>query len=314
MKAASMIQTPQPDTQAILTHLASLDGPKLSDVSAPESRDMFRKMCAMLDLPEQDVLYENIMVAGVPCRLYRPDFGEKRGELVVYFHGGGWVFGDVETHHSFCSALAVVSGLRLLSVDYRLAPEFPFPAAHDDSFAVIADIQARGRVAGDKVTAIGVAGDSAGGNISAAAAQHFHHAADVPLKAQWLIYPATDMTSKSQSYRLHAAGYLLEDETMEYFKKAYLPDAAQYNDKRMSPLLAEDVSAVAPAAIFTCGLDPLRDEGRAYAAKLAQSGVNVHFREAYGQIHGIVTLRGGIASAVPPLMASADDFFRLLTR
>jgi acetyl esterase len=309
-----MIQTPQPDTKAILEHLASLDGPKLSDVSAPESREMFKTMCGMLDAPALDVPFSNIQVSGVPCRLYQPIAANNRTELIIYFHGGGWVFGDLDTHHSFCTALATTSGLALLSVDYRLAPEFSFPAAHEDSFAVIDDIQRTGMVSGRKVTAIGVAGDSAGGNISAAAAQHFREAKTVPIKAQWLIYPATDMSSKSLSYNLHSKGYLLEEETMDYFKRAYLPDKAQLTDLRISPLLAVDVPTVAPCAIFTCGLDPLRDEGRAYAAKLVQSGVDVYFREAYGQIHGVVTLRGGIASSVAPLMASADDFFRLLKR
>lgn len=267
----------------------------------------------MLDAPALDVPWQDVHVAGVPCRLYQPVTAASRSELIIYFHGGGWLFGDVETHHSFCTAIATDLRLSLLSVDYRLAPEFSFPAAHEDAFAVIRAIQASGMVSGRKVSAIGVAGDSAGGNISAAAAQLFVQKTDVPLKAQWLIYPATDMTSKSLSYSLHSKGYLLEDETMTYFKNAYLPDTAHYSDVRISPLLAVDVSSVAPAAIFTCGLDPLRDEGRAYAAKLVQAGVAVSFQEAYGQIHGVATLRKGIESAVAPLMQSAQDFLKALT-
>ncbi len=308
-----VLQTPQADTQAILDHLATLDGPKLHEASAPDSREMFRQMCAMLDLPAADISWRDINACGVPSRLYSPDGSHARGEIIIYLHGGGWVFGDRESHHSYCSSLASQSGLRLLSVDYRLAPEHVFPAAHDDVFDVIRWAATSPAELTGTVSALGVAGDSAGGNLAAAAAIAFRSDKTIPLKAQWLIYPVTNLAEQSDSYALHAEGYLLERITMEYFRDTYAPDVSLRRDYRLSPLHAVDVSNAAPAIILTCGLDPLRDEGRAYAAKLVQAGVPVAFHEACGQIHGVVTLRGGIASSQPVLAKAAGDFIALLT-
>jgi acetyl esterase len=307
------LQTILPDTRAVLDQLAAMGGPKLTEVTPPESREMFRQMSAMMDLPVRDVPWTDIDAGGVPARLYAPASGLS-DKLVIYFHGGGWVFGDTTSHHGFCSWIAEMAATRVLSVDYRLAPEHAFPAAHDDALAVTRWAAGSPAVLGAPVRGIGLAGDSAGGNMAAVTALALKNEAAVPLVAQWLIYPATDLLDYSASYLAHAEGYLLERETMDYFRDCYAPDKNTHGDIRLSPLRAPDVSAVVPAVVLTCGLDPLRDEGRAYAARLVTSGVPVQFHEAYGQIHGVVTLRGAIASAQAPIAAAARDFVTLLSR
>lgn len=304
------------DTQQILDIFNSTPGPKLYELAPAEARAMYLEMGRQLDLPPETL--DAVRDLTVPvnndtlrARLYQPK-AECTGPLVVYFHGGGWVIGDLESHHSFCTALARQLGLRVLAVDYRLAPEHPFPAAHDDCLAAVRWATTSPPELGTAVPAIALAGDSAGGNLAIATGLAMSDGTRA--LAQLLLYPATDLAEQSGSYTSCGEGYLLDRPLMEWFCDSYAPAKECRTDTRLSPLRLEDVSASPPTVLLTCGLDPLRDEGRAYAAKLANAGVEVHFSEAEGQIHGVATLRGGIASAAAPLNTCIDLFGSLVGR
>lgn len=308
---------PQADTQAVLGAMAAMDGPKLREVPAEQSRQMFRQMVQMLEKPAPAVArIDDLAVPGphgqIPVRFYAAAACDMAGPLIVYFHGGGWVFGDLETHNSFCADLAAASGLRVLAVDYRMAPEHRFPVAHDECEAVVRWAAGSPSVLGGPVAVIGVAGDSAGGNLAAATALALRDDPSVDVRAQWLIYPVTDMAHQSASYDENAEGYLLERADMVYFRDAYAPSASDWPDWRLSPLLVDDLSRLPSAVVMTCELDPLRDEGRAYAGRLISAGVPVCFIEAQGQIHGVVTLRQAIASAEGPLSRARAAFIAQL--
>lgn len=304
------------DTQQILDILNSTPGPKLYELPPPEARALYLEMGRQLDLPPETLhSISDVSIPAshgtLPARLYQPE-AECTGPLVVYFHGGGWVIGDLESHHSFCTALARQLGLRVLAVDYRLAPEYPFPAAHDDCLAAARWASSSPAELGAAVPAIALAGDSAGGNLAIATGLAMSDGAR-PL-AQLLLYPATDLVEQSASYKSCGEGYLLDRPLMEWFCDSYAPGKESRTDSRLSPLRLDDVSASPPTVLFTCGLDPLRDEGRAYAAKLVNAGIEVHFSEAKGQIHGVATLRGGIASAAAPLNTCIGLFGCLVRR
>jgi acetyl esterase len=220
-------------------------------------------------------------VAGVKVRRYVPE-GAKPG-LLVYFHGGGWVIGDVDSHESPARGLAVATGREVVSVDYRLAPEHRYPAAFDDSLAVTKVLAAQQRVV--------VAGDSAGGNLSAVVANR--SAKDgTALAAQVLLYPVTDCVAETASYETFATRHLLTRETMRYFRREYVPDEARRAEPGCSPLRAESLRGVAPAYVLLAGCDVLRDEGRAYAKKLQADGVETHLDEVPGVLHGFFSLQG----------------------
>lgn len=301
----------QPDTQALLDLIAAAQRPKLHQVAPEEARRMHRRMVMQFDLPVPS-LHEirDARSGDVPLRIFFPA-AAATGPVIAYFHGGGWVIGDLDTHASFCAALALQSGLRVVAVDYRLAPEHPFPAAYDDCRAAIAWIASNPAALEAPVDGIAVAGDSAGGNLAAVVS--LHAAEDGrPLLAQMLLYPATDFVTETRSHAAFAEGYLLEKATMEWFANAYLPDGAQRDVPQVSPWRAANFDAFPPTAILTCALDPLRDEGRAFAARLIEAGVAVKFSEAPGQIHGIATLRKAIPSAARPLKSCIEDFVMLL--
>src|SRR3954470_9053901 len=208
-------------------------------------------------------------VAGLPARLYIPH--DETGALLVYFHGGGWVVGNLDTHDAPCRALATASGARVLSVDYRLAPEHPFPAPVDDALEAFRDAVAK---APDPAR-VAVGGDSAGGHLAAVTAQ-LAAADGGPAPAfQLLVYPATDMAVMHPSRELFAEGFLLTKSSMDYYEACFLPEGTDLRQARVSPLHAPDVSGVAPALVVTAGFDPLRDEGEAYAARLREAGVPV---------------------------------------
>jgi acetyl esterase len=195
----------------------------------------------------------------------------------------------------------------VVSVDYRLAPEHPFPAATEDCLAVTRWVAGSPAAIGHNVTGQILAGDSAGGNLAAAVSRDL--AREVPLLAQWLIYPGTDMAASGGSMDAFAEGFLLTREAMVWFMDHYKPDPGH---KWASPLHAEEWDGLPPALVFTCSLDPLRDQGRAYAARLVETGHRVVFREARGQIHGCMQIRGGIPSGQDDLMAQLRDLQALI--
>ena len=220
-------------------------------------------------------------VAGVKVRRYLPE-GAKPGVL-IFFHGGGWVLGDVDSHDSPARGLAVATGREVVSVDYRLAPEHRYPAALDDSLAVTRALAVGHRLA--------VAGDSAGGNLAAVVANRCAREG-VTLAAQVLLYPVTDCAAETGSYEAFASGHLLTRETMRYFRREYVPDEVRRQEPDCSPLRAASVRGVAPAYVLLAGCDVLRDEGRAYARKLAADGVETKCDEVPGVLHGFFSLQG----------------------
>jgi acetyl esterase len=210
----------------------------------------------------------------------------------VYFHGGGWTFGDLDTHDVLCRELANGARCEVFSVEYRLAPEAPFPAAVDDCIAAtefVAAISKSGRVA--------VGGDSAGGNLAAVVALHARDARGPALCFQLLIYPATDQNMKTESLRRNGEGYLLTLPMMEKFRGNYLPRPADYRDWRASPALAPSHAGLPSAFVLTAGFDPLLDEGRQYAELLARAGVEVAYRDYPDMIHGFILMGGALDTA-----------------
>lgn len=226
------------------------------------------------------------------ARHYLPDESDALPGLVVYFHGGGFVLGDLDTHDDVARLICAETGLQVLAVDYRLAPEHPFPAPVEDAEAAVRWAQDHAAQFGVRPEAIAVAGDSAGGNLAAVAAQRLA-AAGRPLLAQLLIYPSTDRSTRRPSHERFGKGFFLTDADREWFYKLYLQgDESLATDPRVSPLLATDVRGVAPAVIVTAGFDLLRDEGIAYCDHLAAQGVEVDPICVYNLGHGFFNLAG----------------------
>lgn len=298
--------TLNPQTQAILDAIEAAEAagrPKVETLSPDEARQMFIDTRGAVTPDPQDVaMVRDIMVPGpggdIPVRYYRP-MGSEEGQrlpVLIYFHGGGWVIGDIETHDVICRMAANEGGFAVFNVDYRLAPEHKYPAALEDAFAVVEwTCHGAAGMAIDK-SRIAVAGDSAGGTLSATCALMARDAGyDIAIQA--LIYPATEMNRNSESHKLFADGYMLTAVSQTWFHDHYFNSDDEKVDWRASPILAEDLSGQAPAFVLTCGYDPLRDEGKAYADRLAAAGVPVTYHCYEGQIHGFITMGRAIDEA-----------------
>lgn len=306
----------QPDTEQLLSLLGAQEGPALHDVTPDEARALYRTMIGSVDLPPEPVVQtiDLSIDAGshaIPVRYYRP-FVEAAGAVVIFCHGGGWVLGDVDTHHSFCTFLANRLQLRLVSVDYRLAPEHRFPAAYDDCLQAAEWAASSPPELGAAVPAVALAGDSAGGSLAAAVALRLNGGARHRAIAQLLLYPATDLTAETGSFEEFGEGYVLDRALMHWFRDHYTSDDGEWSDPRTSVLAANDIAAMPATVLVTCGLDPLRDQGRELGRRLLDSGTTLLFREAAGQIHGIVNMRGALRSAVPLLERAVADFKALI--
>jgi acetyl esterase len=275
-----------PQAQAVLDTIASLGFPPITEVSPPEARTIRR---AHLQ-PSAIELHEirDIDAGGVPARLYRPTDDDGLG-LLVYFHGGGWVVGDLETHDSTCRALAADSGQAVLSVDYRLAPEHPCPAAFDDALSATRWAREHAEELGVDPDRLAIGGDSAGGNLAAAVTQ----LGAVPLRFQLLVYPVTDARCNTTSYEDFRDGPYLTRASMDWYIAHYLSGGeCGPNDPRVSPLLAADeaIAKSPPTHVVTVETDVLRDEGEAYAARLESVGVPTTSRRYKGMFHGFFAL------------------------
>lgn len=222
----------------------------------------------------------------VPIRLYRSYGSTGPMPAIVFYHGGGWVTGDLDTHDGSCRVLAAESGCLVVSVDYRLAPEHPFPAAVDDSVAAYEWVHQHADELAVIPGRVGVMGDSAGGNLSAVVALRARDGDVPPPVAQCLVYPGTNMFFDTPSHDLFASGFFLERESMEWFRAHYLPDESEWGHPDASPAQEKDLSGAAPAYVVTAGFDPLRDEGHAYADALADAGVQVSYRCYDDMVHG----------------------------
>lgn len=231
----------------------------------------------------------------IPLRLYRPVAETGASPALVLYHGGGWVIGDLETHDVLCRDLAFQSGCVVISVDYRLAPEHPFPAAVEDAVTAYRWVSAQATRLGLDHERIAVGGDSAGGNLAAVVALAVRDALrageNVTLPAfQLLIYPVTDARAVAPSHLTNGQGYLFTSDTVAWMKRHYVPDATQWSDWRVSPALHPDFSGLPPALVLTAGFDPLRDEGMQYADALSQAGVSCQYVCFERQIHGFVQM------------------------
>lgn len=239
--------------------------------------------------PVPGVVVEEVEIPGpggkILARLYKPADLSVPSPLVVYYHGGGWVVCDLDTHDAFCRFLARETRFDVLSVAYRLAPENPFPAALDDAVAAFRWAVDEAEAMGVDPARIAVAGDSAGGNLAATVAQQTTAAGGPSPAYQVLIYPVTDLSTKTRSYELFATGYFLTEAQMDWYRAHYIGDA-DGTDPRCSPLLADDLTGLPPAYVTTAGFDVLRDEGEAYAARLEAAGVPTTLRRHEGLVHG----------------------------
>src|SRR5450631_2895629 len=272
-------------------------------VMTPQSaRDALRAMAAARAAvpPPQVAEVADTQVKGaaglLSARVYR--LSREKSPTVVYFHGGGWVAGDLETHDRQARLIAIETGAVVVSVDYRRPPETRFPGAFEDAFAAVRDVFARIAEFGQDSTRIGVAVDSAGGNLAAAAAIACRDAG-LGLAAQLLVYPVTDVAgnyadagenARFPSRTENAEGYFLSRAVMEWFCGHYLDDPRHGTDWRVSPLRAKSLAGLAPAVVCTAWFDPLRDEGRAYADALAAAGVATRYHHGAGLIHGYFSL------------------------
>jgi len=278
-----------PDAQIVLDMVREANRPPFETISPEEARELFRagrKVLSPEPAPVAETRELTMPGPGGPlkARLYR---GRDAAVLpgLVYFHGGGWVIGDIDTHDAMCRHLARAAGGAVVSVDYRLAPEAKFPAAVEDCVAAAAWVAANAAGLGIDPARLAVGGDSAGGNLAAVVALVARDRGP-RLCHQLLIYPATDARMGHPSIVRCAEGYLLTRATMAWFYRQYLAAPADAEDWRASPLLAPSLAGVAPAYVLTAGYDPLGDEGDAYARRLAEAGVAVTLRRYPDQIHG----------------------------
>lgn len=247
------------------------------------------------------------------ARLYSPETlpGAAPRPLVVFFHGGGWVVGDIESHDQPCRLLSRYADVHVLSVDYRLAPEHVFPAAADDAVAAFGWAVAHAGELGSDPARVAVAGDSAGGNLAAVVAQATRDLGSAQPVAQLLLYPGADGSVSRPSKSLFADGFFLTRTQMDWYWDTYRGDAAPTHP-RLSPLLAEDLSGLAPAVVTTAAFDPLRDEGAAYAEALRAAGTTVVHRRAHGLVHGYFSMAGIHRASFAESVAVAGAFAALV--
>ncbi|MCA7119460.1 MAG: alpha/beta hydrolase [Acidibrevibacterium sp.] len=270
--------------------------PPYETLAPAEARQFSRNARAVLapEPPEMGAVRDIKIGEGgaIPARLYRPLGSAPNAALpaLIYFHGGGWVIGDLDTHDVVCRQIANGSGGAVVSVDYRLAPEHKFPAAVEDAIAATAWIAAHGATLGIDTARLAVGGDSAGGNLAAVVALDARDRNGPKLIQQTLIYPATESTMSHPSHERFAEGLLLTRPTMKWFLGHYLRGAEDLADWRVSPLRATSLANLPPALVLTAGYDPLCDEGEDYAARLAAAGVPVTRVRVEGMIHGFLTM------------------------
>jgi acetyl esterase len=286
-----------PQARALLDFIEARGIPPMESLPPAEARRMYleRRFVTQPE-PPQVSLVRDLDADGphgrIPLRLVRP-LGAAEGErlpVLVYYHGGGWTIGDLDTHDTLCRQLANGAGCAVVSVDYRMGPEHRFPAAVDDCIAATRWVRGNAESLGVDASRLAVGGDSAGGNLAAVVSIAARDAGDPPIRFQLLIYPATDQRMLTASYRANCKGYLLTAELMAWFHDNYLVDRSHDDDWRASPLLHTDLSRLPPALVLTAGYDPLRDEGIEYAQKLSLAGNRATLVSFERQIHGFALM------------------------
>ncbi len=284
-----------PESQAFLDLIKKLGRPPINSLAPNQAKEVFRRgrMVTQPDLPQVDRVkeYEADGPHGaVPVRFYRGAGTADLGALPchIYYHGGGWVLGDLDSHDWVCRRIANAAQCAVLSVDYRMAPEHIFPVAYDDGLAAVDWAIANAQLLKIDASRLSVGGDSAGGNIAAAVALGLRDKG-TKLKAQILVYPATDLSMSGDYYGRFTKDLILTDETMRWFIDLYVPRIADRKDWRASPLLASSLKGLPPTLVLLAGFDPLRAEGEVYAARLETEGVKTTVKLYPGQIHGFLS-------------------------
>ncbi|MCZ6792190.1 MAG: alpha/beta hydrolase, partial [Planctomycetota bacterium] len=295
-----------PEVQEVLDEAARLAPPDFDTLSPDEARREMLALAPPVDPERAARLVEDRRLPGprgeIPVRLYHPP-GDDVGTppVTVYFHGGGWVVGCIETHHALCHALAAESACLVASVDYRLAPEHPFPAAVDDALVATRWLAENAATVGADGGRLAVAGDSAGGNLAAVVSLLARDLGGPPIRFQALVYPVTDCDLSTASYLENAEGYLLTRARMRWFWDHYIPidreRESERADPRASPLRSVNVAGLPPALVLTAEFDPLRDEGEAYARRLQESGVPTVLSRYDGVVHGFFRMTARLRRA-----------------
>jgi acetyl esterase len=299
----------RPDVATFLNFLNNVPGPKVHELTPTEARAQMRAMGGVAELPVGELaVIEDLSIPGpagtIPARLYDARESRATGPVMVFFHGGGFVIGDLETHGPYCAEAARQLDMPVISVDYRLAPEHPFPAAPEDCEAA-----ARWVAENIPCTGLVLSGDSAGGNMAIVTTMSLRDKpAAVPVIAQNPIYPVVSETEDWQSFRSFSTGYLLTTESMVWFGDAYKADPVDY---RGAPL-SHDHTGMPPTVVITCSLDPLHDQGVAYVEALKLAGVEAHHLEAEGNIHGMINLRKAIPSSQDDVTNNLNALKKLL--
>lgn len=303
-----------PQAKQVLDMMAASGQPTMDQMSPAEARSAFGLGLKMLQSkPDPVAEVRDLAVPGlagqIPTRYYRPHgtTADAVLPLCLFFHGGGFVIGDLDAYDSLCRRFTNLSGCAVLSVDYRLAPEAPFPAAVDDCWAVTQWAATQADALKIDADRIAVAGDSAGGNLAAVTCLLARDAGGPKIAYQVLIYPVSDMQGETESAVRNADGYFLTADLMRYFLGHYLSDAMHAADWRASPLRAPKLKGLPPASVLVCGYDPLHDDGVRYAEALKRAGVPVSLTELPDQIHGLFSLDGAIPAAGEALAALSKE-------
>ena len=286
-----------PQARTVIDLVIKSGRPAYHTLSPKDARQLFRETRpAATPTPPAIGAVRNVLADGpdgpIPLRVYRPAGVADSTRLpgLVYFHGGGWVIGDLDTHDVLCRCLTAEAGMSVVSVDYRLAPEHKFPAAVDDAWAATRWVATDADRLGVDARRLAVGGDSAGGNLAAVVALLARDAGTPTISHQVLLYPVTDVGAETRSYRDFAEGYMLTRDSMRWFVEQYLKSKDEAADWRASPLRASSLAGLPPALIVTAGFDPLRDEGEAYAHALRAAGGRVDYICYGGMIHGFAPM------------------------
>ena len=307
-----------PQARALLDLMEARGVPPIHTLSPADARATYRDRRNVTQPPPAEVAEVRELIAdgphgAIPLRCYRPLGADDEAlPVLVYFHGGGWVIGDLDTHDSLCRALANASGCAVVAVDYRMGPEHRFPAAVDDALAATRWVHTHAAELRLDPARLAVGGDSAGGNLAAVVAIAARDAGDLPVAFQLLIYPATDMRRVHPSHTANGDGYLLTRDTMAYFHDHYIDDPKHDIDWRASPLLHADLAGLPPALVVTAGYDPLRDEGLAYAGALTAAGNRASQVCFERQIHGFITMGKVLDEANTAVALCAAELQRAL--
>lgn len=304
-----------PQAKIILEEDAARNLPPYNELTPPAARKQMLDLAPPVDpvLMAQRVVDQRIPGPGgeIPLRLYYPK-GDPPFAVVVYFHGGGWVIGDLDTHHALCHALSTSSGCLVVAVDYRLAPENRYPAAVEDAYAATCWIAENAKTVQADAGRIAVAGDSAGGTQATVVAMMARDRGKPQIAMQVLVYPITDYNFNTPSYLKNADGYMLTRDLMIWFWNRYLTSADFADDPYVSPLRADDLNHLPQALILTAEYDPLCDEGEAYARRLQEAGVKVNLTRYDGMIHGFFRMTSRIDKARQALDEVAGHLRRIL--